>query len=91
MIDKSVGIISGRYYADDFSFCRRNYLTSDGGVNWVQIPELPEMDSYSGIQVCEFRKEEHTYLLTVQYMVSEFENGFAQYISSDLENWTLIE
>lgn len=91
MIDKSVGIISGRYYADDFSFCRRNYLTCDGGVNWVQIPKLPEMDSYSGIQVCDFRKEEHTYLLTVQYMVSEFENGFAQYISSDLENWTLIE
>lgn len=88
MINQNIGLISGRYYADDYSFCTRTLLTKDGGENWDQIAELPKMDHYWPEDVTDFREENGIYILTVSYHT---DHGYEtlEYYSDNLQDWAL--
>lgn len=90
MITDNVGIISGRYWADDYDFCKRTFLTTDGGMNWVNITELPKVDTFCGAEVADFTLVENFYLLTIRHKISETDYGYAKYKSTDLSTWIQI-
>ena len=91
MVDENIGIISGRHYSDDHTFCEYTRLTTDGGSNWVYFPELPKMDDFFDLKVTDFTKEGDRYILTLQYsIINEKKNEYLQYMSFDLNTWNLV-
>ena len=91
MISEDVGIISGRYWADDYSFCKRTLLTTDGGLNWVNITKLPKIDNLSCAEVTDFIQIDDAYILTIRHITSETNYSYAKYKSSDLNTWMYID
>ena len=87
MISENVGIISGRYWADDYDFCERTLLTTNGGKNWECISTLPKINILSSPEVIDFTKYEGSYVLTVRHITLENGYEYAKYQSSDLNTW----
>ena len=90
MISENVGMISGRYWADDYSFCKRTLLTTDGGLNWVNITRLPQIDALSGTEVTDFIQVDDAYILTIRYETSEGNYDYAKYKLLELNTWVRI-
>jgi hypothetical protein len=91
MISENVGIISGRYWANDYDFCERTLLTTNGGRNWECISTLPKINILSSPEVTDFTKQEESYILTVRHITSENGYEYAKYKSSDLNVWMHID
>ena len=87
MTSENVGMISGRYCADDYSFCKRTLLTTDGGLNWVNITRLPQIDALCCTEVTDFIQVDDAYILTIRHKTSEPDYSYAKYKSSDLITW----
>ena len=87
MVDENVGIISGGYWANDYDFCQRTFLTTNGGRNWECISTLPKINILFSPEVIDFTKYEGSYVLTVRHITSENGYEYAKYQSSDLNIW----
>lgn len=91
MADEYVGVISGRYWADDYNFCQRTLLTTNGGRTWGYISTLPKINSLYSPEIIDFTKCEEYYVLTVRHIISENSYEYAKYKSLDLNVWTHID
>ena len=91
MISEDIGVISGRYWADDYDFCQRTLLTTNGGRNWECISTLPKINNLCSPEVIDFTKYEGSYILTVRHITSENGYEYAKYKSSDLNVWMHID
>ena len=93
MLNPDIGLISGGYGAADYNFCERTLLTTDGGLNWVHITGLPQIDGLCGAEVTDFTQVEDAYILTVRYETPEGiddDDDDAKYKSTDLNTWIRI-
>ncbi len=92
MISENVGLISGNIFASDYNFCERTLLTTDGGVNWVNvnIPELPQDDNLPWAKVTNFTQIDEFYILTIRYETPEGTHVDAKYKLIDLNTWVRI-
>lgn len=93
MASEKVGLISGNYFGADYNFCERTILTTDGGLNWVKVAGLPEINELQWAIATDFKQTDDAYILTVRYTVSEEngELGYAEYKLTDLNTWTRIK
>ena len=95
MLDENVGIVSGRYWADDYSFFKRTFITTDGGVTWDSLPQIPELidpyTGYPGLQLEDLKQDTEGYVLIIRYRYSKDEFRFLNYYSTDLKSWTKLE
>ena len=91
MLNENIGIVSGRYWADDYDFCERTLLTIDGGLHWVNIAEMPQMYSLCQPEVTEFVQDGESYILTVRHKISETDYEYAKYKSLDMNAWVRID
>ena len=89
IINDNIGIISGRYWADDYDFCKRTLLTTDCGLNWVNITRLPQIDTLCGTEVTDFIQVDDAYILTIRHKTSETDYSYVKYQSLDLITWIL--
>lgn len=90
MLDEHVGILSGRCFANDFNFCERTFVTTDGGMTWSCLPRIPEFDEgYPEVHLEDLRREGGRYVLTVRYGAIEYH--FLSFYSTDLQAWTKLE
>ena len=92
MISEDVGLISGGIGPADYDFCERTLLTTDGGLNWinVNIPELPENDGLHWALVTDFTQVDKSYILTIQYETPEGNYDYAKYKLLDADTWIRI-
>lgn len=98
MITEEVGLISGDIAAAVYDFCERTLLTTDGGLNWVNVANLPEINDLKYAVITDFTKVDDSYVLTVRYTTVEAglesgsanEYGFATYQLIDLNTWIRI-
>ena len=92
MISEDVGLISGNYAAADYNFCQRTLLTTDGGHNWVNVADLPQINDLQWAIVTDFTQVDDAYVLTVRYTASEAtdEYGYAEYKLIDRSTWVRI-
>lgn len=92
MISEDVGLISGDIFAADYDFCERTLLTTDGGLNWinVNIPELPENDDLHWALVTDFTQVDKSYILTIRYETPEGNYDYAKYQLLDTDSWIRI-
>ena len=95
MITKEVGLISGDIAAGVYDFCERTLLTTDSGLNWVNLSDLPGINDLKYAKVTDFTKVDDSYVLTVRYTVkagleSGSTYGFATYQLIDLNTWIRI-
>lgn len=92
MVSKDVGLISGDIFAADFDFCDRSLLTTDGGRNWVNVADLPQINELPWAIVTDFAQTDDGYVLTVRYEVSDATDGYgyAEYKLTDLNTWVRI-
>ena len=81
MISENVGLISGGIGSADYDFCERTLLTTDGGLNWVNvnIPELTQDDDLHRAVVVDFTSVDESYVLTIRYEISETDYAYAKY------------
>ena len=61
-------------------YCERTLLTIDGGLNWFNIADLPEINDLAWAVVTDFVKADNSYVLTVRYTAKE---GSLEYGTSD--------
>ena len=92
MVDEKVGLIAGRFYAEDRSFSRRTYITTDGGLTWSKIHiQYPQnLKGFGGEEACDILYEDGQYILICKFR----ENGsdiWVKYSSTDLTTWTEIQ
>ena len=87
MISEDVGIISGDYGAADYNFCERTLLTTDGGLNWVNLTKLPQITDFYAAKITDFIQDGESYILTVRQKDSGIEYVYT-YKSSDLKTWS---
>ena len=92
MISEDVGLISGNFFAADYNFCERTLLTTDGGLNWIHVADLPQVNELLWAVVTDFKQVGDSYVMTVRYTVSEStgEYGYAEYKLIDLNTWIRI-
>ena len=92
MISEDVGLISGNFFAADYNFCERTLLTTDGGLNWIHVADLPQVNELLWAVVTDFKQVGDSYVMTVRYTASEStgEYGYAEYKLIDLNTWILI-
>ena len=92
MISEDVGLISGYIGPADYDFCERTLLTTDGGLNWinVNIPELPENDDLHWALVTDFTQVDKSYILTIRYETPEGNYDYAKYQLLDTDSWIRI-
>ena len=92
MISEDVGLISGHFFADDYDFCDRTLLTTDGGLNWVNVADLPQVNELPWAIVTDFVRVDNSYVLTIRYPASESTSkyGYAEYKLIDLNTWIRI-
>lgn len=92
MISEDVGLISGNIFADDYDFCERTLLTTDGGLNWVHvnIPEMPQEDDLQWAEVSDFTQVDGSYILTIRYGTAEGTDVDAKYKLLGLNTWIRI-
>lgn len=98
MITEEVGLISGNIAAAVYDFCERTLLTTDGGLNWVNVADLPEINDLKYAVITAFTKVDDSYVLTVRYTTVEAnlesgsasEYGYATYQLMDLNTWIRI-
>ena len=101
-VTKETGIISYRYRGWE-DLCGRTFLTTDGGLTWSRISQLPypfdDICKVGYTEVHDLQQSDDGYLLTVKIRISPEYTGneqldFRAYIyfkSSDLVNWMLCE
>ena len=92
MLNDSVGLISGGFWADD-DITNRTYITTDGGLNWDKI-ELPYDNSLSGAEVYDFVDEDEYYLCIRVLTGDSYENQryeYFEYSSLDLKTWRRVD
>ena len=89
MVSEDVGIISGEAFAADYNFCERTLLTIDGGLNWVCLEGLPQINDLYATNIVDFKADGDSYILTVRP-----DNEGTEYIYTyrfvDLNTWILI-
>ena len=92
MITEDVGLISGNYFANDYNFCKRTLLTTDGGLNWVHVADLPQINELLWATATDFTQVDDAYVLTVRYKSSDVngEYGYAEYKLTELNTWVRI-
>lgn len=92
MISEDVGLISGGFGPADYDFCERTLLTTDGGLNWVNvsIPELLQDDDLHWAVVIDFTLVDASYILTIRYEISEADYAYAKYKLIDQNTWVRI-
>ena len=92
MVSQDVGMISGNYFATDYNFCERTLLTIDGGHNWANVADLPQINELAWAIVDDFSLVDGDYILTVRYTASELENtyAYAKYQLVDMTTWVRI-
>lgn len=98
MITEEVGLISGNIAAAVYNFCERTLLTTDGGRNWINVANLPEINDLKFAVITDFTKVDDSYVLTVRYTAVEAnletgsanEYGYATYQLTDLNTWIRI-
>ena len=92
MISEDVELISGNFFAADYDFCDRTLLTTDGGLNWVNVADLPQVDELLWAIVIDFVRVDNSYVLTIRYTASEStgEYGYAEYKLIDFNTWIRI-
>ena len=98
MITKEVGLIFGDIAAGVYDFCERTLLTTDSGLNWVNLSDLPGINDLKYAKVTDFTKVDDSYVLTVCYTTVEAglesgtsdEYGYATYQLIDLNTWIRI-
>ena len=92
MISEDVGLISGNFFGADYNFCERTLLTTDGGLNWVNVADLPQINDLQWATVADFTRADDTYVLTIRYTASEANEkyGYAEYKLIDLNTWVRI-
>ena len=54
MISDEVGLISGNVFGYGYNFCERTLLTIDGGLNWFNVADLPEINDLAWAVVTDF-------------------------------------
>lgn len=92
MISEDVGLISGNIFGADYDFCERTLLTTDGGLNWVNVSDLPQINDLQWSIVTDFSRVDNSYVLTVRYIAKESngEYDYAEYKLTDSKNWIRI-
>ena len=92
MISEDVGLISGEFFAACYNFCERTLLTTDGGLNWFNVENLPQINELLWAVVTDFKQVGDSYVMTVRYTASEStgEYGCAKYKLVDLNTWIRI-
>ena len=92
MASEKVGLVSGNYFGADYNFCDRTVLTTDGGLNWVSVADMPQINELQWAIATDFKQVDDSYVLTVRYTFSEKngELGYAEYKLTDLNTWTRI-
>ena len=81
-----------------YDFCERTLLTTDGGLNWFNVADLPEINDLEYAVITDFTKVDDSYVLTVRYTAVEAnlesdsanEYGYATYQLIDLNTWIRI-
>ena len=94
MASEDVGIISGEAFAADYNFCERTLLTTDGGLHWVNITGLPQINDLYAAKIIDFKADGDSYILTVRPGNDGTGNEGTEYIYTyrfvDLNTWILI-
>ncbi|MBE6628230.1 MAG: hypothetical protein E7629_04815 [Ruminococcaceae bacterium] len=90
MINEDVGLIYGHIFASDYNFCERTLLTTDGGINWFYISDLPLIEDHCLVEVIDFIQDKD-YILTVRYLNSENNYEYLKYVSSNLKSWFILQ
>ena len=92
MVSEDTGLISGGIGPADYDFCERTLLTTDGGLNWinVNIPELPQDDDLHWAVVADFAQVDESYILTIRYETPEGNYDYAKYKLLDTDTWIRI-
>ena len=92
MITEDVGLISGNFFAADYDFCDRTLLTTDGGLNWSNVADMPQINDLLWASVTDFIPIDDGYVLKIRYTASEAtdEYGYAEYKLTDLNTWIRI-
>ena len=92
MASQDVGLVSGNFFGYDYNFCERTLITTDGGRNWVNVADLPQINELLWAIVTDFEQVGDSYLLKVRYTASEEsgEYGYAEYKLNDLTTWTRV-
>ena len=93
MASKEVGLISGNFFAADYDFCDRTLLTIDGGINWVHVADLSQINDLQWAIVTDFTRVDDAYVLTLRYTMQEAsgEYGYAEYKLINLNTWIRIK
>ena len=92
MINDSVGIISGAFYADNESVSRRIFITTNGGITWNNV-RIPYMGIDTGnSEVYDIKYEDGKYILCFRMLETSPEHHYVyfDYVSTDLVNWELV-
>lgn len=89
MVSEDVGIISGEYWAADYNFCERTLLTTDGGLHWVNITGLPQINDLYAAKIIDFKESGGYYILTVGQYDEGIESVY-MYKMIDQNTWILI-
>ena len=92
MVSEDVGLISGNYFGADYNFCERTLLTTDGGLNWVNVADLPQINHLQWATVTDFAPVDDYYVMTVRYTISETNGTYshAKYKLIDMNTWIRI-
>lgn len=98
MVSEEVGLISGDIAASCYNFCERTLLTTDGGLNWVNVESIPGIHELPWAIVTDFTKADDAYILTLRYTAQEAslesgttaEYGYATYQLTDPDTWIRI-
>ncbi len=105
MLDEKVGLISGKFWADE-NFSDHTYITTDGGKIWTKIV-LPKNSPYVNSErssdlvtylegeAYDLTYEDGVYFLHVRASnydpESDSQYYYLSYSSTDLTNWTFVE
>lgn len=92
MVTESVGLIAGKFYADNENVGNRTYITLDGGMNWYQAAVnrniLCNAEAYDII----YQNDEYILCFREEYLSDDsHEYKYYRCSSKDLKTWTLIE
>ena len=87
---ESVGLVSYRYTSIE-NVSDRTYLTDDGGKTWFKLPSLPypANTEIGYVEITNFTYLNEEYTIKAIFYTANGNDTELQFVSSDLEKWTL--
>lgn len=93
MVNESVGMISGKFYADNESIARRLFITTNEGITWHETKISSIGHSTGNSEAYDIKYENGQYIVYFRELdtTSEHQYKYFEYTSTDLKNWVLVD